>query len=174
MPEGDTIYRIAVRLRPVLVGHRLTEAVTAGFGGDAPSLAGQHVSAIEARGKHLLIRIDNRLTIHTHLGMTGSWHIYATQESWRKPEHRATVVLATDAGAVAVCFSPKTCELLTDTALRRHRWLSQLGLDILADDLLTDINLLRLLENFRQQDQRPLGVGGLDGSGRRNSPASEL
>lgn len=162
MPEGDTIYRTAARLRPVLVGKQLTTAITTGIAGDVPSLVGQQVTAVEARGKHLLIRTDNGWTIHTHLGMTGSWHIYAADESWRKPPHRAALVLATGGSGVSVCFSPKTCELLTDAGLRRHRWLSQLGPDILADDLLAEARLAGIVAALRQHGVRAVGDVILD------------
>lgn len=90
--------------------------------------------------------------LHSHLGMTGSWHLYQLGEPWRKPAHRAAVVLRTRS-AVAVCFSPKTIELLSADAFRRHRYLQQLGPDLLAEELDEE----EILRRFRIHDATPLG-----------------
>jgi endonuclease-8 len=103
VPEGDTIHRVAERLRPVLVGQPLVRL-------DAPRAAGRRprpgtgIAAVDAVGKHLLVRFDDGSVLRTHLRMTGSWHLYRTGERWRKPAHlaRATVEVP---GWVAVCFS---------------------------------------------------------------------
>src|SRR5687767_1931199 len=103
MPEGDTLFRAAATLRKALLGKRLT-----GFETDVDSarnqiegleLTGREITLVEARGKHLLIRLgvegENSLTLRTHLRMKGSWHIYRPHEPWRKPRHYARVVLRT-------------------------------------------------------------------------------
>lgn len=90
--------------------------------------------------------------LHSHLGMTGSWHLYQLGEPWRKPAHRAAVVLQTRS-AVAVCFSPKTIELLSADAFRRHPYLQQLGPDLLAEELDEE----EILRRFRVHDATPLG-----------------
>jgi endonuclease-8 len=131
MPEGDTLFRIAARLQPVLTGRCIVRAESQDCRLSTQSLQGHCVTAIEPRGKHLLIHVDNGLTLHTHLGMTGAWHVYALGEPWQKPRHRAAVTLFTDE-AVCVCFSPKTLELLSADGLRRHAHLQHLGPDVLA------------------------------------------
>ena len=103
MPEGDTLHKIANRLRPVLVG-----SVVEHF--DAPRLTGPRprpgvtVTEVEAVGKHLLVTFDDGTVLHTHLRMTGSWHLYERGERWRKPAHLARVVIRT-ATHDAVCFN---------------------------------------------------------------------
>lgn len=103
MPEGDTLHKIANRLGPVLVGE-----VVQGF--EAPRLVGprprrgSRITAIEAVGKHLLIAFDDGVVLHTHLRMTGSWHLYERGRRWAKPAHLARVVIQTD-DYEAVCFS---------------------------------------------------------------------
>lgn len=131
MPEGDTIFRVAVRLRSTLEGERILDASSRASALNANSLSGQDVQSVEARGKHLLIHFDGGLTLHSHLGMTGSWHVYRTNESWQKPEHFAAIVLKLEE-FVVVCFSPKTLELLSSAELRRHRYLNRLGPDLLS------------------------------------------
>ncbi|HVY47370.1 MAG TPA: DNA-formamidopyrimidine glycosylase family protein, partial [Minicystis sp.] len=66
---------------------------------------------VEARGKHLVIELDDGRALHTHLGMTGAWHVYRPGERWQVGEHLARLVLETDA-FVAVCFRAPTIELL--------------------------------------------------------------
>ncbi|HEX7994947.1 MAG TPA: DNA-formamidopyrimidine glycosylase family protein, partial [Streptosporangiaceae bacterium] len=39
------------------------------------TLVGRSVREALSRGKHLLIRVDGGITIHTHLRMDGSWRI---------------------------------------------------------------------------------------------------
>jgi endonuclease-8 len=112
MPEGDTIHRTAATLRRAVGGARVTEwrsrdpALAA-----VDDLVGRTVEAVEARGKHLLVRFDDGRTLHTHMRMEGSWHVYRTGEAWRKPARRAVAVVAT-AAWVAVCFDAPVCELL--------------------------------------------------------------
>jgi endonuclease-8 len=178
MPEGDTIFRTAVRLRPVLEQRRIASASASQDGLDAASLAGRSVTSIEARGKHLLIHIDDRRAIHSHLGMHGSWHVYAAGEAWQKNPRLARLVLYADAAdddartstpddaatkestqtptgaeSVCVCFHPKVLELLTEMRLRRHPHLSRLGPDLLAGEL-DDAEVLR---RFRVQNPTPIG-----------------
>lgn len=103
MPEGDTIHRTAARLRPALVGQPLVRA-------DAPRLTrslpppGTLITAVEARGKHLLVTFAGGAVLQTHMRMSGSWHLYRPGERWRRPAHLARVVLEVPEW-VAVCFS---------------------------------------------------------------------
>lgn len=152
MPEGDTIYRTAVTLRSVIEGHNVTEAISRDTGIPAAQLIGQRLVDVEARGKHLLMHFEPNLVLHSHMGMTGSWHLYNPGEAWRKPERRAAIVLEFD-HAVAVCFSPKILELLTTLAMRRHRYLRQLGPDILARTL----DEAEVVRRFRIHSAVPIG-----------------
>ena len=103
MPEGDTLHRIANRLRPALVGAPLVAFEAPRLLGDRPVL-GSTITSVEAVGKHLLIGFDDGLALRTHLGMPGSWHLYPEGARWRKPRHllRARVAVP---GWEAVCFS---------------------------------------------------------------------
>lgn len=93
-------------------------------------MIGQRIEAVEAQGKHLLIRFDHGLELHTHLRMHGSWHRYRPGERWRRPPARARLVLEVD-GAVAVCFDAPVVELLEQRAEVVHPALSRLGPDLL-------------------------------------------
>jgi endonuclease-8 len=91
---------------------------------------GDEVDSVEARGKHLLIRFAGGLTLHTHMRMTGSWHVYRRDEKWRKPRHQARVVLEFE-DRVAVCFNAPVIELLPTRTEFAHPVLAGLGPDIL-------------------------------------------
>lgn len=103
MPEGDTIWRAAARLRPALAGQPLRHFEATRIQGDRPR-PGVVIEEVEAVGKHLLVHFAGGLSLDTHMRMTGSWHLYRTGERWRKPRHllRCGLVVA---GWEAVCFS---------------------------------------------------------------------
>ena len=102
MPEGDTLHRAANRLRPALVGATLRRFEAPRLLGDRPTV-GVGIGAVEAVGKHLLIHFDDGLTLRTHLGMPGSWHLYRSGERWRKGRHLVRALVGVD-GWDAVCF----------------------------------------------------------------------
>lgn len=103
MPEGDTLHRTAARLRPALAGATLRRFAAPRLAGRPPA-PGSRIDAVDAVGKHLLIRFDDGTTLETHLRMSGSWHLYQRGERWRKPAHLARAVVEVDHW-VAVCFS---------------------------------------------------------------------
>ena len=156
MPEGDTLYRIANRLRPVLAGKTINDSRAnpprTGAMVDAESLIGHRVEAVEAVGKHLLITFDDRRVLHSHLGMTGSWHIYAPDQLWKKPQHRAGIVLSTSSHTV-VNFSPKFLELVSERAIQRNAYLQRLGPDL----MLGTTDVAKVLPRMRQHDRAPIG-----------------
>jgi endonuclease-8 len=152
MPEGDTIYRTAARLRPVLQGQTVTAARARDAGLAAETLVQRTVQSVEARGKHLLIHLENGLAIHSHLGMHGAWHVYVRSEAWQKPERLAALTIEVPE-VVCVCFNPKTLELLTAAQLQRHPHISRLGPDLLADAF----DEAEVLRRFRVHNAAPIG-----------------
>ena len=139
MPEGDTIFRTAVVLRRVLAGQVVT-----GFEITAPKVTaaardevilGSTVDAVESNGKHLFITFDTprRVVLHTHMKMSGSWHVYRPDERWWEPKSEARVVIRTPT-AVAPCFHPPVVELLLEKELALHRVVGDLGPDIIRDE----------------------------------------
>jgi endonuclease VIII len=133
VPEGDTIFQTAAALRPLLVGQPILAASARVPGPQIQRVVGSHVIAVEPQGKHMLIRFDNGLALHTHLRMAGTWHRYAPGERWRMPAWRARVVLEVPEHVV-VCFNAPVVELMQDRAVDLHPSLVSLGPDLLADD----------------------------------------
>jgi endonuclease VIII len=133
VPEGDTIFRTAATLRGWLVDREITAARTT-----APVpidiLVGDTVTAVEARAKHLLMRFASGRVLHTHMRMTGSWHVYPAGARWQRPAGRARVVL--EAGdRVAVCFDAPVVELLARGGESVHPAMTALGPDVLVEPL---------------------------------------
>ena len=161
MPEGDTVWRTANALRPRLVGKRLLKVGPDRFS----RLGGATVTAVDTAGKHLLIHLDTGLVLHTHLRMTGVWHLYRPGEAWRKPQRQAKLVLANES-TEAVLFNAPVVELLREREATRE--LAHLGPDILAPKLDRDEVLRRARASERQAlgelllDQRvAAGVGNI-------------
>jgi endonuclease-8 len=71
VPEGDVVWYTAQRLHAALAGQVLTRSDFRVPRYATVSLTGQLVTEAVARGKHLLIRTGNGLTVHTHLKMDG-------------------------------------------------------------------------------------------------------
>jgi endonuclease VIII len=131
MPEGDTILRAARALGRALEGRTVVSVRSALPSVSGGGLAGRRILRVEARGKNLLFHFDDGRALHSHMRMSGSWHLYRPAERWRKPERFARAVLETDE-FVAVCFHAPVIELLSPRELARHPSLSRLGPDILA------------------------------------------
>ncbi len=142
MPEGDTIHRAAIRLRPALEGQLLTRFEAARLTGDRPT-AGERIDSVEARGKHLLIGFSGGLVLRTHMKMTGSWHLYREGERWRKGAHLARAVVGADSGWVAVCFQAPVVETY-HRAGREPDALAGLGPDLTSEDPDVSAVLLRI------------------------------
>jgi endonuclease-8 len=163
MPEGDTIHRAALTLHRILAGRRVT-AFTSPVGAvDAAArrggVVGSRIDAVEARGKHLLLRFSVGLVLHAHQRMHGSWHIYRAGSRWRRPGHEMRVRI--DAGDVsAVCFASPVVELLTRAEIERHPILSSLGPDLLDGGFDAAAAAARL----RRRGSTPVGVALLDQS----------
>jgi endonuclease-8 len=101
MPEGDTIHYAARRIRPLVEGRvpEISHPSPRLRGERWPQrLAGRAVTSVGAHGKHLFVRFEDDLTIHSHLRMTGSWGTYRQGQRWRRGVHRAWLVLRTGRG----------------------------------------------------------------------------
>ena len=87
MPEGDTIHHAALTVGAVLAGHvpDSLETPHPRFGRDRwpERLAGRRVEAVEAVGKHLLLRFEGGLVVHSHLRMTGMWRVLGAGSAGR-------------------------------------------------------------------------------------------
>ena len=99
MPEGDVLRRTAAALDGVLAGRTLVRAELRWPSAGGVDLVGRTVLGTRPYGKHLLTRLDDGRTLHTHLRMDGAWRVRRTGDP-QIPLGRADVraVLGTDAG----------------------------------------------------------------------------
>ncbi|TMD17702.1 MAG: Fpg/Nei family DNA glycosylase [Chloroflexi bacterium] len=149
MPEGDTIWRTAETLRDGLEGKQVRVARPDRL----KRLAGCTVTEVKPVGKHLVIRFDNGLAIHSHMRMNGAWHVYKRGERWRRPAWQVRALLETD-DVVAVCFAAPVVDLIRDEVPK----VGHLGPDILSDGwAVADV-----IERARSLGPTPIGELLLD------------
>lgn len=154
MPEGDTVYRSARALEKVLAGEVLTRTDFRVPAFATVDLTGERVDSIASVGKHLLHRVGG-FTVHTHLGMDGTWHIYRPGAPWKRPAWQARVVLATE-DCVTVGFLLATIEVVPRD--REVDIVGHLGPDLLGEKWDPEEALRRLSAN----PDRPVGLALLD------------
>jgi endonuclease-8 len=111
------------------------------------------VRSVDAHGKHLFLRFEGDLTIHSHLRMGGWWGVFRPGERWRRSPRRAWLVLRTDEHEV-VQFDGPVLELMTESRTRFDQRLARLGPDIIADDFDERAYLARL-----RRDDHTRGIG---------------
>ena len=135
MPEGDSVWKAARRMREHLVGRtvvtsdfRVPQHATA-------DLSGRQVTAFDSYGKHMLTRFtpgtgDGGLTLHTHFEMDGAWQVVGPgKELPRDLQDEVRVVLRTD-GPTAYALRMPVVELLATAD--EDRVLGHLGPDVLG------------------------------------------
>jgi endonuclease-8 len=133
VPEGDTIFRAARTLHRALAGRTVTrfESVYPALtrvDTDAP-LVGRSITSVTSRGKHLLMTFSGALTLHTHMRMNGSWHIYRSGERWHTARRDMRIVIEAEP-LVAVGFNIPVAEFLTPDQIARHPIIQALGPDL--------------------------------------------
>ena len=157
MPEGDSIHSAARRIRAVLVGKTIVSIETPqprhAMDRWPERLAGRAVTRVDAHGKHLFIRFESDLTLHSHLRMNGWWGVYPHGRRWGRSPRRAWLVIRTAEHEV-VQFDGPVLELMTESRSRFDRRLAALGPDVLAGELDERAVLARL-----RQDDQTRGVG---------------
>ena len=131
MPEGDVAYYTARRLHEALAGRVLTRSDFRVPRYATVDLRGQTVIESVSRGKHLLIRTGNGLTVHTHLKMDGSWRIRPASDKADKYGYRIRLLLA-NAEWLAVGYQLGITEVLRTA--NEDQVLGHLGPDLLDPD----------------------------------------
>jgi endonuclease-8 len=154
MPEGDTVFRSARALNEVLAGRVLDRCDLRVPAFATVDLTGERVDSVISVGKHLLHRIGD-VTIHSHLKMEGSWHIYPAGARWRSPAWQARAILGVP-GVVTVGFQLGELEVVERE--REDEIVGYLGPDILGSNWSTEA----AVENLARQPERPIGLALLD------------
>lgn len=154
MPEGDTVYRSARALNEALGGKVLDRSDFRVPAYATVDLTGERVEAVVSVGKHLLHRIGE-FTVHSHLKMEGSWHIYPSGAAWRRPAWQARAILGVP-GIVTVGFQLGELEVVPRE--REDELVGYLGPDILGPSW----DVAQAARNLAADPERPIGLALLD------------
>ncbi len=144
MPEGPEIRRAADRVARALVGRVVEDARLhlPALARRARKLSGRAVTAVDTRGKAMLTRFDNGLTLYSHNQLYGRWYVMKrprmprTQRQLRVELHTAT--------HSALLYSASDIEILDRRQLERHPFLSRIGPDVMDSRLSADQLAARL------------------------------
>ena len=180
MPEGDAVWRAARLLHDALAHHAITEWELRWGHLGASDQRGRTTLEVVARGKHLLHRLDDGSTLHTHLRMDGRWAVTPVRSgvgasgvgasgsggsgARRPPRGRGTasdptirVIVGTAERTAIGCRLGMVDLVPTD---REHELVGHLGPDLLGDDWDEEEAVRRLASHPDQ----PLGAALLDQS----------
>jgi endonuclease-8 len=147
MPEGDTIHHAARRMRSVLQD-RVSDRIQTPHPRHAADrwperLAGRAVRSVDAHGKHLFVRFEGELTLHSHLRMTGAWGVHRAGARWKRSARRAWLVIGSGDWNV-VQFDGPVLELMRESRTRLDRRLAALGQDVIGESFDERLFLARL------------------------------
>ena len=130
MPEGDAVWQTAQRLHQALAGRVLTRSDFRVPRYATTDLKGRLVTEAVSRGKHLLIRTGDGITVHTHLRMDGSWRVRPARDRVAN-SHRIRLILANTEWQ-AVGYQLGVVDVLHTAS--EHRVVGYLGPDLLGPD----------------------------------------
>jgi endonuclease-8 len=131
MPEGPEIRLAADKVARVLVDNRV-EAVNFGLPQlkcFEKKLCGNVVTAVDTRGKAMLTRFDNGLTIYSHNQLYGRWYT-VRRPRMPKTNRQLRIQLCTETHK-ALLYSASDIDVLDEDQLLAHPFLSRVGPDIL-------------------------------------------
>ncbi|WP_370591251.1 DNA-formamidopyrimidine glycosylase family protein [Saccharopolyspora montiporae] len=152
------MFRVAARLHEALAGERITRGEVRHPRLAELELTGRRVREVRPVGKHLLIRFEDGGTLHAHLRMDGTWQTGPPGARWRRPAHRARVVLTTERSQ-AVGFDLHDLRWLPTSA--EHRVLGHLGPDLLDPGWDAD-SAAEAARRLTVDPQRELGTALVD------------
>ncbi len=157
MPEGPEIRLAADQVSSVLLGETVTAVDI-----NLPQLkrfekrlTGARVMAVDTRGKAMLTRFDNGLTLYSHNQLYGRWYT-VRRPRMPKTSRSLRVALHTERRS-ALLYSASDIEVLSDRQLSRHPFLTRIGPDIL-DKTLWPRDIVERLELPRFRNRALAGL----------------
>lgn len=146
MPEGPEIKLAADKIAKAIAHKPITEIFFA-FEHLKPYeeiLTKQLVTKVASKGKGMLIRFDNDLSIYSHNQLYGKWMI---RRAYSYPDTKRQLRLAIhNQQKSALLYSASDIEVLDDKAIAVHPFLSRLGLDVLDSETTVNKVIARLLD----------------------------
>ena len=115
---GGKIAHTAAAMRTALVGLPTLRFDAMSTIGPAP-VERSVIESITVKGREILVQWDDGIVLSTALLFSGEWHLYRTDETWRKETYRARVVIDVE-GWVAVCFDAPIVETYRQPDRKRH------------------------------------------------------
>ncbi len=115
---GGKIAHTAAAMRTALVGLPTLRFDAMSTIGPAP-VERSVIESITVKGREILVQWDDGIVLSTALRFSGEWHLYRTDEMWRKETYRARVVIEVE-GWVAVCFDAPIVETYRQPDRKRH------------------------------------------------------
>lgn len=157
MPEGDTVWLTARRLNQALAGRPLSTCDLRVPALATVDLRGRVVTEVLARGKHLLTRLEDELTLHSHLRMDGSWYLSAAgaPPPRKYADHLIRALLGNDEW-LATGYRVHDLRLLPRS--RENEAVGHLGPDVLGPDW----DAASAVNNLLRDPHRPIGEALLD------------
>lgn len=157
MPEGPEIRRAADVVADCIAG-QVADAVWFAFEHLKPferRLSGVEVCAVETRGKAMLTRFASGLLIYSHNQLYGRWYCCSAGE---RPDIQRQLRLAIhNRKSSALLYSASDIDVLHESELASHPFLSRLGPDVLDPTTEQALLLARLADRrFRNRQ-----IGGL-------------
>lgn len=142
MAEGDSIARLAARLHAQTAGARIARSDVRHPRFATVDLTGHEILGWHARGKHLLMRTDRGVTMHSHLRMSGSWTVVRPER--RLPPHVAAhlrIALHLDDGRTVAGVALPVLTVLRSRD--EHQVVGHLGPDLLGPETAVPEGLAR-------------------------------
>lgn len=162
MPEGDSIFHLAGRLRSVLLHEVIVSAQSEVVSVPVELVRGATVLDIDARGKNLLVALSTGATLHVHLRMHGRVRVRerSSSEPSRVPTRMPGVRLAIATRHADVFFvdTPVTRLVATEN-VDEDRAIARLGPDPLGSEPFDDAAVAEALGRHADEE---LGVALLD------------
>lgn len=157
MPEGPEIKLAAAKIAKAICNIPITDIF---FAFDALKefekiLAGQQVVSVKPRGKALLIRFSNDLSIYSHNQLYGLWYI-RDANTYPKTNRQLRLAIHTHKKS-ALLYSASDISVLNDAEIAVHPFLKSLGPDVLDEATTIEQVEERLLDKqFYRRGLAPL------------------
>ncbi|GAP95950.1 endonuclease VIII [Leptolyngbya sp. NIES-2104] len=133
MPEGPEIRQAADQIAAALVDRRVTEMFFA-FDRLKPyesAFIGHSVTAVRTRGKGMVICFSNQLYLYSHNQLYGRWYVRKAH-SYPQTNRQLRLAIHT-AKKSALLYSASDIEVLQESELSTHLFLSRIELDVLDE-----------------------------------------